>query len=187
MKIKLIKFKSVKSTNDEAHKLIKKDMIKPTLITTENQTKGRGTMGKKWVSLKGNLFLSIFFAINNTNINYKQFALLNAYLLRNILSKYVLKKINIKWPNDLIIEKEKICGILQEVIKYKEKHFLIIGVGINTFTSPKIKKFKSSSLQKFTKKKINNNRILIDIKNRYEKLIYDIEKYQFSYLKKKLK
>ena len=153
MKIKLIKFKSVKSTNDEAYKLIKKNMLKPTLITTENQTKGRGTMGKKWISLKGNLFLSIFFVINNTKINYKQFALLNAYLIRNILSKYVLKKITIKWPNDLLIKKEKICGILQETIQYKEKHFLIIGVGINTYNSPKIKNFKTSSLQKFTKKK----------------------------------
>ncbi len=187
MKIKLIKFKSVKSTNEEAHKLIKKDIVKPTLITTENQTKGKGTMGKKWISLKGNLFLSIFFAISDTKVNYKQFALLNAYLLKNILSKYVLKKINIKWPNDLLIEKEKICGILQEVIQYKNKYFLIIGIGINTRTSPKTKKFKTSSLQKFTTKRINNNKILIDIKKKYEKLISDIEKYQFSYLKEKHK
>ena len=187
MKIKLIKFKSVKSTNEEAHKLIKNDMTKPTLITAKKQTKGKGTMGKKWKSLKGNIFLSIFFAINNTKINYKQFSLLNAYLLKNILSKYVLKKISIKWPNDLLIERKKICGILQEVIQYKKKYFLIIGVGINTCTSPRIKNFRTSSLQKFTKKKIHNNKILFDIKKEYEKLISDIEKYQFSYLKEKLK
>ena len=183
----MIKFKSVKSTNDEAHKFIKKNMVKPTLITTENQTKGRGTMGKKWISLKGNLFISIFFVINNSKINYKQFALLNAYLIKNILSKYVLKKISIKWPNDLLIEKRKICGILQEIKQYKEKHFLIIGVGINTCVTPKTKNFRASSLQNFTRKKLNNNKILIDIKNKYEKLISDIEKYQFSYLEKKLK
>ena len=187
MKIKLIKFKSVKSTNEEAYKLIKKNVVKPTLITTKEQTKGKGTMGKKWISIKGNLFLSIFFVINNTKINYKQFALLNAYLLRNILSKYKLKKISIKWPNDLLIEKEKICGILQEVIQYKEKYFLIIGVGINTFVAPRIKNFKTSSLQNFAKRRIHNNQILIDIKKKYEKLILDIEKYQFSHLKKKLK
>ena len=60
MKIKLIKFKSVKSTNDEAIKLIKKSNVKPCIIFTNNQTKGRGTMGKKWVSLRGNLFLSMW-------------------------------------------------------------------------------------------------------------------------------
>ncbi len=187
MKMKLIKFKSVKSTNDEAHKLIKKNIVKPTLITTENQTKGRGTMGKKWISLKGNLFFSVFFIINDMKINYKQFAFLNAYLIKNILSKYVLKRINIKWPNDLLIEKKKICGILQEVVEYKEKQFLIIGVGINTYNSPRIKNLRTSSLRKFTKKKLNNNKILIDIKKKYERLISDIEKYKFSYLKEKLK
>ena len=187
MKIKIIKFKSVKSTNDVAHTLIKKNIVKPTLITTEYQTKGRGTMGKKWISLKGNLFLTIFFVINNMKINYKQFAFLNTFLIRNILSKYVFKKINIKWPNDLLIERKKICGILQEITQYKEKRFLIIGVGINTYTCPKTNNFKTSSLQKFTKKKIDNKKILIDIKKKYEKLIFDIEKYKFSYLKKKLK
>ena len=64
MKIKLIKFKSVKSTNDIAIKLIKKNKTQPTLISSEKQTKGRGTMGKKWISQKGNLFISIFFEIN---------------------------------------------------------------------------------------------------------------------------
>ena len=62
MKIKLIKFKSVKSTNDIAIKLIRKEKVQPTLIFSETQTKGRGTMGKKWVSVKGNFFVSIFFS-----------------------------------------------------------------------------------------------------------------------------
>ena len=85
MKIKLLKFKKVKSTNEVAIKLIKKDLLKPTLIFSEQQTKGRGTMGKKWISSKGNLFLSILFN-KFKKINYKQFALLNAYLIKRILS-----------------------------------------------------------------------------------------------------
>jgi biotin-(acetyl-CoA carboxylase) ligase len=47
MKLKSLKFKSVKSTNDIAHILIKKKEIRPTIILSEKQTKGRGTMGKK--------------------------------------------------------------------------------------------------------------------------------------------
>ena len=69
MKLKSLKFKSVKSTNDIAHKLIKEKKIRPTIIVSEKQTKGRGTMGKKWISKKGNLFLTIFFDINNGNIS----------------------------------------------------------------------------------------------------------------------
>ena len=60
MKMKLFKFKSVKSTNDIAHILIKQKKIRPTIILSEKQSKGRGTMGKKWISKKGNLFLRFF-------------------------------------------------------------------------------------------------------------------------------
>ena len=107
MKIKLLKFKSVKSTNDIALKLIKKKSKTPTIILTEKQTKGRGTMGKKWISQKGNLFFTIFFSLDKKNIDFKKFAILNAYLLKNILSKRFSNKIKIKWPNDILFEKRK--------------------------------------------------------------------------------
>ena len=96
MKIKLLKFKSVKSTNDIALRLIKKKNITPAIISSERQTHGRGTMGKKWVSKKGNLFFSIFFEMEKKKINFKHYAILNAYLLKGILSKEVSKKIRIK-------------------------------------------------------------------------------------------
>ena len=76
MKFTLKSFKSVKSTNDTAINLIKKNFTKPTIVTSERQKKGRGTMGKKWVSQKGNLFLSIFFEINPSKINFKHYAIL---------------------------------------------------------------------------------------------------------------
>ena len=85
MRIKSIKFKSVKSTNDEAHKLIKKNLTQPTLISSDKQSRGRGTMGKRWLSMKGNLFLSIFFEINQKKIDFKEYSILNAYLIRKIL------------------------------------------------------------------------------------------------------
>ena len=57
MKLKLLKFKSVKSTNDKAVKFIQTGKHSSGLIFSENQTKGKGTMGKKWVSRKGNIFI----------------------------------------------------------------------------------------------------------------------------------
>ena len=63
MKLRSLKFKSVKSTNDIALMLIKKDNIKPSIILSERQTKGRGTMGKKWISFNGNFFITIFFEL----------------------------------------------------------------------------------------------------------------------------
>ena len=65
MKLKLKHYNCVTSTNDEAIRLIKNRSFSPKLIQANLQTKGRGTMGKKWVSIKGNLFLSIFFEIKS--------------------------------------------------------------------------------------------------------------------------
>ena len=121
MKIKLINLKSAKSTNDEAIKLIKKNKEIPSIIFTENQTKGRGTMGKKWVSKKGNLYLTIYFEIDQKKINFKHYAVINAYLLKYIIRKNYSDQVQIKWPNDLLIKKKKFCGILQEVLQNRKK------------------------------------------------------------------
>ena len=183
MKIKLIKFKSVKSTNDTAIKRIKSNKIKPTLIISDKQTKGRGRAGKKWISEKGNLFISLYFQIDQKKINFKGFAILNALILRNLISKIISKKIKIKWPNDLLYKKNKVCGILQEVIVYNEKNYLIVGIGLNTNVVPKNKSFSSTSLKNIINKKIENKKILKNIQNKYEKFLIEINKFSYGKLK----
>ena len=61
MKIKIKRYKKVKSTNDIALKLIKKNFSEPTLVVSKNQTEGKGRVGKKWISQNGNLFITLFF------------------------------------------------------------------------------------------------------------------------------
>ena len=187
MKIKVIKYKTVKSTNDVAHRLIHKNQYRPAIIFSDAQRKGRGTMGKKWVSQKGNIFLSILFQINQKKINFKQFSVLNAFLMKKIICKLILKKIDIKFPNDLLFEKKKICGILQELVYMNKKSFLIVGIGLNTNKSPTSKIFLSTSLKKIIKKDIDNKEILKNIKNYYEKFLNEIKKTPYFELKKKYK
>ena len=184
MKLRSLKFKSVKSTNDIALRLIKKDNIKPSIILSERQTKGRGTMGKKWISKKGNLFLSIFFDISKRKVDFRKFAVLNAYLLKSILTKKFSNEIKIKWPNDLLFKKKKICGILQETIINAGKKFLIVGIGINTNFEPKNTSFSSTSLKHITKKNIDNKKLFIMIKKNYEKFLLKACRNSFSELKK---
>ena len=94
-------------------------------------------MGKKWVSIKGNLFFSIIFKINPDRVNFKQFAILNALIIKKIISNMTSKQIKIKWPNDILHKNKKICGILQEYVKSYKDNFLIVGIGINTNISLK--------------------------------------------------
>ena len=63
MKFNLIKLKSVNSTNDEAIKLIKKNESTPCIITANFQKREEVLWAKKWVSKKGNLFMSLFFEL----------------------------------------------------------------------------------------------------------------------------
>tara|TARA_X000000368_G_scaffold270903_1_gene214780 strand:+ start:2149 stop:2715 length:567 start_codon:yes stop_codon:yes gene_type:complete len=187
MKIKLIKFKSVKSTNDIAIKLIKNQRVQPTLISSETQKQGRGTMGKKWISQKGNIFISVFFEIDQKKITFKQFAVLNAFILRKLVSNFISKNIKIKWPNDLLYKKDKICGILQEVISSNQKDYLIVGIGLNTNSSPINKSFPSTSLKNMINKNIDNKEMLKKIKNKYEKFLIEIKKFSYEKLEKKYK
>ena len=187
MKIKIKKYKKVKSTNDIALKFIKKNIFEPTLVTSEIQTKGRGRVGKKWISKKGNLFISLFFKYNQKKINFKQFAILNAFLVKKVMSKIIKKKIKIKWPNDVLFDKKKFCGILQEVIKFGKFDYLIVGIGLNTNIAPQNKSFKSTSLKNILNKKINNQKILKEIVIAYEVFLKEKNKLSFSDLKMKYK
>ena len=168
MKLNLIKYNKVKSTNDVALKLLKSNKKERGIIISNIQTNGKGTMGKKWISLKGNFFVSIFFELRKNMPNAKEFSLINPIIIKNILNKYTKLEIKIKWPNDLLINSKKVCGILQEFVKINKKNFLIIGIGINTIKSPNNKDFKSTSLLECSNKSINNYKILKNIRKNYE-------------------
>jgi BirA family biotin operon repressor/biotin-[acetyl-CoA-carboxylase] ligase len=117
-------------------------------------------------------------------LDFKKFAVLNAYLLKSILVKKFSNRIKIKWPNDLLFEGKKICGILQETVINSGKEFLIVGIGINTNLNPKRSSFSSTSLRDITKKNIDNKKLFIMIKKSYEKFLLKANRNSFSELKK---
>tara|TARA_B100001123_G_C15202469_1_gene983938 strand:+ start:588 stop:1142 length:555 start_codon:yes stop_codon:yes gene_type:complete len=173
MKLNVIKFNCVKSTNESAIKIIRSRKKKEGIIISNLQTNGKGTMGKKWVSQKGNLFISVFFELKETLPNFKEFSLINPIIIKKVLSTYSINAVKIKRPNDLLIKSKKVCGILQEVIRFEKKNFLIIGIGINTLTYPMNNRFKSTSLLECSNKLINNSEIIKKLKNSYESIFYN--------------
>ena len=70
MKISVIKYNNVDSTNSVAIRRIKKGKISPALIIANSQQKGRGQYGRKWISYKGNIFMTIYFDLKK-NITLK--------------------------------------------------------------------------------------------------------------------
>jgi len=154
MKIKKFEYKIVNSTNKTALRLIKRTNCQFGMVTAISQKLGKGQYGKKWISYKGNLFVSFFLKIQNQNLNFEKITKLNCELVRKLLSKFYKKKISIKPPNDLLINGKKICGILQESIIKDEQQYLIIGIGINLIKSPYIKDYATTNLFELIKKKL---------------------------------
>ena len=155
MKFKKFKFKKVKSTNSTAIKIIKNSNIKFGMVIAETQSSGKGQYGRKWISHKGNLFISFFHELRNINMSLSAITKINCLLVKKTLSKYCKKKIIFKKPNDLLINKKKISGILQEIISISGNKFLIIGIGVNLIKSPKIKNYPTTNLFELTSKHIN--------------------------------
>ena len=157
MILKKFKYKCVNSTNDVAIGLIKKN-IKSGIVISKMQKRGRGRIGRKWISLQGNLFVSIFFSLENIKMNITQLTKNNANLIIKVISKYYKKRIQIKMPNDILIGKKKICGILQETVKKNNIQYLIIGIGINLAKNPIIKEYPTTNLYDLTKNKVSINK-----------------------------
>ena len=122
MKLKKFKFKIVNSTNDIAIRLIKKTNNKFGIIVADKQKKGRGQHGNKWISYKGNLFVSIFFSLDKINMSLKQLTKTNCFLIKKVLSKFCKKKIYIKPPNDFLINKKKFVEFFKKHLKKLTQH-----------------------------------------------------------------
>ena len=105
-------------------------------------------------------------------------------MLKKILNKKNLKKKKNKIIKKYLINKKKICGILQETIVNAGKQFLIVGIGINTNLDPKNRSFSSTSLKYITNKNVDNKKLFIMIKKNYEKLLLKANQKSFSELKK---
>ena len=169
MKFKKLKYKKVNSTNDTAIRIIKNSNLKFGMIVSDTQVNGKGQRGNKWFSYKGNLFVSFFHELKNLNISLNSLTEINCLLVKKIINRYYKKNITFKKPNDLLINKKKISGILQEIISISDKKFLIIGIGINLVKSPKIKDYQTTSLFELTNNHINKLKFENQLKVIFEK------------------
>ena len=169
MRFKKFKFKKVNSTNNTAIRNIKSSNVKFGMISANTQSSGKGQYGKKWISYKGNLFVSFFHELKNINISLSTLTKINCLLVKKTLEKYYKKKIVFKKPNDLLINKKKISGILQEIISISGNKFLIIGIGVNLIKSPEIKNYLTTNLSELINKPINKINFENELKVIFEK------------------
>ena len=171
MKLKQFNFKKVKSTNLTAIRIINSSKNEFGMVISETQSKGKGQYGRKWISYKGNIFLSFFYKLENINLSLSSLTKINCFLVRDVVSKYYKKKITFKSPNDLLINKKKICGILQEKIEKSKKQYFVVGIGFNLIKNPVIPNYPTTNLFEITNQKINKKKFVKELKITFEKFL----------------
>lgn len=133
---KILSYDSVDSTNTTAFSLAEKGACEGTAVFAEAQRKGKGRLGRDWVSPKSKgIYLSL---VLRPEILAKQAALITlvasvscAEAIRKVLGLRAL----IRWPNDILVNNKKVCGILTEMqAEDNEVKFIILGIGINVNT-----------------------------------------------------
>lgn len=170
----------IDSTNNFAKEMASK-VPDGTVIIAEEQTAGRGRLGRSWISQKGcGIWMSIILKPNiqpQEAINLTQVAAIS--VVKAIEEVFHVES-KIKWPNDIILNNKKVCGILTEMSSEIDKiNYVIIGIGVNVNCDnfPEELKGKATSLYLETNSKVDRKKLTASILN-------NLEFYYNAYLQK---
>jgi BirA family biotin operon repressor/biotin-[acetyl-CoA-carboxylase] ligase len=123
---------TVDSTNTEAKELVIQGEKEGFVIAAESQTKGRGRKDRVWLSPSGGLYFSIVLEPRLGFHNAPLLGLLGACAVARSLQDLGLKKVCLKWPNDVLIGNSKIAGILSEAVSVSDRTLgVVMGIGVN--------------------------------------------------------
>jgi len=166
-------FHEVETTMDTAKILAKEGAPHLSCVVAENQTKGRGRLNREWVSAKGGLWFTLILKPLEPPPLVYIYNFAASLSLSRILNQLFDVDISVKWPNDLLLGKEKLAGMLSEMETRGDMvQFLVIGIGINVNNDPSNKEFKAVSLKNILKKKVSRKQILtaflLEFKNRIQ-------------------
>lgn len=133
---KIFSYNVVDSTNTVAFSLAKAGLGEGAAVFAEGQRKGRGRLGRRWASPKhAGIYLSL---ILRPKITLKKASLVT--LLAAVSSAEAIRKVSglqalIRWPNDILVNNKKVCGILTEIeMKSSHLEYIVLGIGINVNT-----------------------------------------------------
>ncbi|MBX9827061.1 MAG: biotin--[acetyl-CoA-carboxylase] ligase [Xanthobacteraceae bacterium] len=142
---RLIAYDTIGSTNEEALRLARTGERAPLWIVARSQTGGRGRRGRAWVSEPGNLYASLLLADPSPPEHFPELSFVAALALHDAVTARVpglAGRVALKWPNDLLIDRNKFAGILVE----GEGTTVVIGIGVNCAHHPAGTEFPATDL-----------------------------------------
>lgn len=118
------------STNDIAKRQAQQGAAEGTVVIADEQSAGKGRMQRTWLSPKGSIALSVILYPSLTHLS--SLIMVASLAVAHCIEQVTNLKTQIKWPNDVLVNGKKVCGILVESdVKGKTVDYAIIGIGIN--------------------------------------------------------
>lgn len=168
-------YESIDSTNREARVLASGGAPHGSLVLAEEQTGGKGRLGRGWFSPQNmGIWCTLILRPEIAPAEAPPITMLAAVAVAAAVEKVIGIKPGIKWPNDLLMDGKKFCGILTEMNAEMDKvHYLLVGIGINVKTPPdhfpKELKSLATSLCQWTKQTISRLALIRQMLVEFEK------------------
>lgn len=188
-KQKIWHYESLKSTNNTAYELAEKGEPEGTLVVAETQTSGKGRLGRKWISPEsGGIYFSLILRPEMESDKVPVITLVAAVSIQKAIKKIYDVDAGIKWPNDILIDGKKVCGILCEIKAQPDMvDFLILGVGINVNTPIKKLPAEATSLKNESSRSVSRIKLMRQILTEIEKDYLKMKKEGFNSLRAECK
>ena len=126
-------FDTIDSTNTKAQELAEKGYPSGTLVVAYKQESGKGRRGRSWVSPSGTgIFMTLMIKPDINPNNASMLTLVAALAVAKAITSVTGEKAMIKWPNDIVVNGKKVCGILTEMnAQFDYINHIVVGIGIN--------------------------------------------------------
>lgn len=126
-------FDTIDSTNTKAQELAEKGYQSGTLVVADKQESGKGRRGRSWVSPSGTgIFMTLMIKPDINPNNASMLTLVAALAVAKAITSVTGEEALIKWPNDIVVNGKKVCGILTEMnAQFDYINHIVVGIGIN--------------------------------------------------------
>jgi len=180
-------FAEVTSTNDVAKELAAKGAKEGTVVLAETQTQGKGRLGRRWLSPKGGIWFSVILRPKITAKDSYQLTFMAAVVIAKTIRKMFKVDAEIKWPNDVLVNERKVCGILTESrVRGDAMDFAVIGIGVNANVDlasfPKDLRSSVTSLEAEVKGEVGRERFLCALLKELENYYTMIQQKKFEFV-----
>jgi len=158
---KIHHFQEIGSTMGVARELARKGAKEGTIVIAESQTRGRGRLGREWLSPKGGIYFTLVLRPEISPAYAPRINLMASVAVAKAIRKTFGLKAELKWPNDVLIKGRKVCGILAEMEAEMDKvNFINLGIGINANTSISQYEKTATSLKEELRKEVSRKQLL---------------------------